>query len=163
MLGGDIDAYSEADNLEYLAEMQREEEIRANLQSRISQVPQFTNPLPISQFLALANEVIVDDPQDEDLTSVIANRYAQANPQDTQLDIDKEEEEERIPVVKYQEVVATLDLLYLYEQQQEDGLNEVIRKLDAIKASFFQRTIRAARQSVLELLAGSISLARRER
>jgi len=60
--------------------------------------------------------VIVDDPQDEDLTSVIANRYAQANPQDTQLDIDKEEEEERIPVVKYQEVVATLDLLYLYEQ-----------------------------------------------
>jgi len=31
MLGGDIDAYSEADNLEYLAEIQREEEIRANL------------------------------------------------------------------------------------------------------------------------------------
>ena len=35
MLSSDINAYSEANNLKYLAEMQREEEIRANLQSRI--------------------------------------------------------------------------------------------------------------------------------
>jgi hypothetical protein len=122
--------------------------MRANLQSRISQVPQFTNPLPISQFLTPANEVIVDDLQDGDLTTLIADRYAQADPQDTQSDTDEEEEEERIPVVKYQEVIAALDLLYLYEQQQEDGLNEVIRKLDAIKASFFQRKIRGARQAI---------------
>jgi hypothetical protein len=31
MLSSDINAYSEANNLKYLAEMQREEEIRANL------------------------------------------------------------------------------------------------------------------------------------
>ena len=88
--------------------------------------------------MAPIDKVIIDDPQDEDLTSVIVNRYTQADPQDTQSDTDKEEEEERILVVKYQEVVAALDLLYLYEQQQEDGLNKVIRKLNAIKASFFK-------------------------
>jgi hypothetical protein len=31
MLNSDIDAYSKANNLEYLAETQQEEEIRANL------------------------------------------------------------------------------------------------------------------------------------
>jgi hypothetical protein len=45
--------------------------------------------------------VIIDNLQDKDLTSVIANCYAQANPQDIQLDINKEEEKERILVVKY--------------------------------------------------------------
>jgi hypothetical protein len=60
--------------------------------------------------------VIINDLQDKDLITLIADRYAQADPQDTQSNTDEEKEEERIPVIKYQEVIAALDLLYLYEQ-----------------------------------------------
>jgi hypothetical protein len=47
------------------------------------------------------NKVIVDNLQNEDLTLVIANCYTQANPNNIQLDTNKEEEEERILLIKY--------------------------------------------------------------
>ena len=47
------------------------------------------------------NKVIVDNLQNEDLTLVIANCYTQANLNNIQLDTNKEDEKERILLIKY--------------------------------------------------------------
>jgi hypothetical protein len=64
--------------------------------------------------------------------AVIVNRYAQVTPEDTQSDTDKEDQEEIRPV-KLIEAITALELLNLYEKQQDDGQSEVIRKLDSLK------------------------------
>ena len=72
-----------------------------------------------------------------------------------------EEQEEEIRKVKLAEVIAALDLVNLYEKQQEDGQSEVIRKLDAIKATYIQRKAAKARQAYLEFSGGSLQVVRR--
>ena len=58
--------------------------------------------------------------------------------------------------MKLDEVVAILDLLSLYEKQQEDGQREVIRKLNTLKATFIQRKAGRAKQAYLKFSGGSL-------
>jgi hypothetical protein len=92
---------------------------------------------------------------------VIMNRYTQGGSGDTQSDVEQEEQEEEIRKVKLVEATAALDLLNLYEKQQEDGQSEVIRKLDALKATFIQRKAAKARQAYLEFSEGSLQIVKR--
>ncbi len=73
--------------------------------------------------------------EESTVLSVIINRYAEANPGDTQSDTDKEEQEEEIRQIKYVEAIAALDLLNLFKKQQDSSQIKVIRKLNAIKAT----------------------------
>jgi hypothetical protein len=124
----------------------------------IQRTTQFNDPLPISQFIAPIDEEIVED---ESITlEVIVNRYAQGGSRDTQSDIEEEEEREE-EKVKLVEAIAALELLILYEKQQEDGQSEVIRKLDTLKATFNQRKAGKAKQAYLELSGGSLQVVRR--
>ena len=125
----------------------------------IQSTTQFNDPLPISQFIAPIDEAIVEE---ESVTlEVIVNRYARGGSGDTQSDMEGEEQEEEIREVKLAEVIAALDLVNLYEKQQEDGQSEVIRKLDALKATFIQRKVGKAKQAYLELSGGTLQVVRR--
>ena len=95
------------------------------------------------------------------LLEEIVKRYAQGGSGDTQSNIEEEQEQE-IRKVKLDEAVAALDLLSLYEKQQEDGQREVIRKLDTLKATFIQRKAGRAKQAYLKFSVGSLQVVRRE-
>jgi hypothetical protein len=74
--------------------------------------------------------------------------------------MESEEQEEEIGKVKLAKVIAVLDLVNLYEKQQEDGQSKVIRKLDALKATFIQRKVGKAKQAYLELSGGTLQVVR---
>jgi len=101
--------------------------------------------------------------EESELLSTIINRYAEADPEDIQSDIDEEEQEEQeeIRQIKLTEAIAALDLLNLFEKQQESGQIEVIRKLDTIKATIHQRRVQQARQATIDLSTGDWSIVRR--
>ena len=63
--------------------------------------------------------------------------------------------------MKLAEVIAALDLVNIYEKQQEDGQSEVICKLNALKATFIQRNVGKAKQAYLELSGGTLQVVRR--
>jgi hypothetical protein len=69
---------------------------------------------------------VIKDSLEEVLESII-ERYAETPGGDD--DSFDEEDQENIALVPYSEVLKALETLALYEQQQEDGQNKVIRKL----------------------------------
>jgi hypothetical protein len=87
-----------------------------SLDSTIQQTSQFVNPLPIAEFISYPDEIIVEE--ESELLSIIINRYAEADPEDIQSDINEEEQEEQeeIRQIKLTEAIAALDLLNLFEK-----------------------------------------------
>ena len=88
--------------------------------------------MSISQFINPTNE-IVDDEDDEILEKVI-EAYAEGNERDHETD----EEEINITPVRISEALTALSQLRLYEEQQEYGDKELIRRLN-----HFEQIIRA--------------------
>jgi hypothetical protein len=129
-----------------------------SLDSTIQQTPQFVDPLPIAEFISYPDETIVED--ESELLSIIINRYAEADSEDIQSDDGEEQEQEEIRQIKLSEAIAALDLLNLFEKQQEGGQIEVIRKLDTIKATIHQRKLQHARQATIDLSTGDWGLVR---
>jgi len=106
----------------------------------------FDQPLLISQFINPSNEVIEDNP-DEVFTSII-ERYTET-PNDNDESSEEEYQEDIIPVL-YSDALKALETLTLYEQQQEDGQNEVIRKIQSISATMRQRRLKRVKQVTLD-------------
>ena len=106
----------------------------------------FDQPLLISQFINPSNEVIEDNP-DEVFTSII-ERYTET-PNDNDESSEEEDQEDIIPVL-YSDALKALETLTLYEQQQEDGQNEVIRKIQSISATMRQRRLKRVKQVTLD-------------
>jgi hypothetical protein len=69
--------------------------------------------------------MIKDSP--EEVLKAIVERYTKT-PGDDNNSSDEEDQKDIAPV-PYSEVLKALETLTLYEQQQEDGQNKVIRKL----------------------------------
>jgi hypothetical protein len=124
--GGDEDAEFDPFGFDDEIRIAQEEEDAStvNLMQTIQSTKAFDHPLLISQFINPPDEVIEDTPG-EILTSII-ERYAETLNDDDSSN--EEEEEDVIPIV-YSDVLKALETLTLYEQQQQDGQNEVIQKI----------------------------------
>jgi len=106
-------------------------EIQDSIQ-KLSDSGRIRDMMSISQFINPTNE-IVDDEDDEILEKVI-EAYAEGNERDHETD----EEEINITPVRISEALTALSQLRLYEEQQEYGDKELIRRLN-----HFEQIIRA--------------------
>jgi len=106
----------------------------------------FDQPLLISQFINPSNEVIEDNP--DEVFTLIIERYTET-PNDNDESSEEEDQEDIIPVL-YSDALKALETLTLYEQQQEDGQNEVIRKIQSISATMRQRRLKRVKQVTLD-------------
>jgi hypothetical protein len=146
--GGDEDAEFDPFGFddEIRVAQEEEEATTINLMQMIQSTKAFNQPLLISQFINPSNEVIEDNPN-EVFTSII-ERYTET-PNDNDESSEEEDQEDIIPVL-YSDALKALETLTLYEQQQEDGQNEVIRKIQSISATMRQRRLKRVKQVTLD-------------
>jgi uncharacterized coiled-coil DUF342 family protein len=121
-------------NDEYLQDIAQRKEQIAELEARIQSVPALAeNALSIRDFIQPPAETIVEE-NDGGLIETIVERYAVSNT------VDQEEEAQvEIQRVKISEAIEALEKLALYEQQQENGEDDIIRKIQSIRATIMAR------------------------
>ena len=97
----------------------------------------------IQNFLNPADEVV--DDTDEDPINSITKVY------DRQERVEETDEEvEEIPKIQTPEALKALQYLRLYEEQQEDGDSEVIKRLSRYEREIKERVTKALVQSSIE-------------
>jgi hypothetical protein len=106
----------------------------AELEARIQSVPALAeNALSIQDFIQPPAETIIKE-NNGGLIKTIIERYAVSNT------VDQEEEAQvEIQRVKISEAIEALEKLALYEQQQENGEDDIIRKIQSIRATIMAR------------------------
>ena len=110
----------------------RVEEERLYLQAQILLIPNLLNPLSIDKFIQPIKENIVDN--NEDIIEVLVERYSIENTEEEESDIEIEK-------IEFKDAIKALELLKLYEIQQEDGKRSNLQALDRISRSILQRRI----------------------
>lgn len=95
--------------------------------------------MSVHTLLNLEIEVIQDQLDDVDLTEQIAQQF------DPQPDYESDEEEEVIPKITTLQALHAVELLQLYEEQQQDGQHRALEHLQAHEA-----VIKARQQSGLQ-------------
>jgi len=127
----------EALNEDLEAEQQFDEETQRNMLTTIQSRSEITDPLPLSQFIEPPFETIEDD--ESDFLPNIIERYAEDLVEE--VDVDELDQEAIAPIktIKYKEALEALDVLSLFEQQQAEGSDEILRKISAIKTALQHR------------------------
>ena len=147
-LGGMEDALFDPFSIDRDIRVAQEEEdaTTISLIQSIQSEKAFPEPFLISQFIDPPDELIEDTP--EEILDSIVERYAETPGDDD--DSSEEDEQDDVAPVPYSDVLNALETLTLYEQQQEDGQNEVVRKLQSISAIMRQRRLKKAKQVRLD-------------
>jgi hypothetical protein len=118
------------------------QELEAQLSATIQRLADskcIHNVMDISTFLNPVDE-IVDDPDGVILDSIV-DAYVEA-------DRDRETDEETQPmsIIKQQEAMQAVQLLQRYEEQQEDGDNEILSRLGQLELTVQRRMFNSQKQ-----------------
>ena len=121
-----------------------EQEQRAELQAQIIQLPDIIDLLSIDEFIEPLQEVINDE--DEDIFASVVERYSTDKEGEEEPIEEEDIEVEKVPI---QEAIQALEVLKLWEIQQENGEVSALQTLDRMSRRIQQNTLQSTRQTTL--------------
>jgi hypothetical protein len=117
---------------------------RDALQAQIAELPGIEDPLPLNEFIEPANEVI--DDEDIDIFASVVDRYS----------IEKEgiveepdEDDIEIELVSITEALKALNIVKLWEMQQENGEKATLSVLDRVERRMVQARYENRKQTII--------------
>ena len=117
-----------------------EAQIGASIQ-KLADQERIHSKMNISAFLNPVNELV--DDEDEEILQDVVDSYTEG---DRMYETDEEEPPE-VPRVHQQEAIDALQLLQRYEEQQEDGDSEVLRRLAQLEITVKGRVLNSLQQT----------------
>jgi hypothetical protein len=129
----------------------QEQQDQDELQVQIAQLPNITNPLSVIEFIQLGSEEIEDDEWTDENTIFmrVVERYGLAE-EDTiepaEDAVDRGEEVD-IPI---SEAIKALETLKLFEIQQEDGSEVLLRALDQADRRYLAKSHEGKKQRTID-------------
>ena len=112
------------------------------LESQMASVPSFkeSGAMTFKQFILPDEEELIEDA--DDTIEVIAEQYAEVEEEPEEVD-----GQEMVEKINIGDAVRALETLHTYEQQQEDGQVDILRKIQSIKSVVLERQRNQAVQS----------------
>jgi hypothetical protein len=123
-------------------EEERISQEKSQLHQQILAIPNLSNPLEIDEFIQLPEEEIVDS--NENITELIIERYSQDDTEESM------HEAEEVVLVSTTDAIKALELLKLYEIQQEDGDFNNVKMLDKMVYKINRRQQQGQQQARIE-------------
>ena len=127
-------------------EQQDEDELRA----QIAQLPNITDPLSVNEFVQLGSEEIKEDNEGADECEIfeqVVERYGLVEEDTVDEDEEVDEEEVDVPI---SEAIKALETLKLFEMQQEDGSEVLLRVLDQADRRYLAKRYMGKKQQTID-------------
>jgi hypothetical protein len=117
---------------------------RDALQAQIAELPGIEDPLPLNEFIEPANEVI--DDEDIDIFASVVDRY---RTEKEGIVEEPDEDDIEIELVSITEALKALDIVKLWEMQQENGEKATLSVLDRVERRMVQGRYENRKQTMI--------------
>jgi hypothetical protein len=124
-----------------------------DLQDQITRLPNIQEPLLINEFIQPADE-IVEDEEGSDIFESVLERYTGYKEGEVELIEEEDIEEIKVPII---EALKALEVLRLYETQQDDGQESFLCTLDQVERRYLAKKSEGLKQSSINSFFRSIS------
>jgi hypothetical protein len=114
------------------------------LQAQIAELPGITDPLSLNEFIELANEVI--DNRDTDIFASVVERYSTEKEGIVE---EPDEDDIEVELVSTTEALKALEIVKLWEIQQENGEQTILSALDRIERRIVQAKYESRKQTMI--------------
>ncbi|TQS36470.1 hypothetical protein Golomagni_03081, partial [Golovinomyces magnicellulatus] len=118
---------------------------RDELQKQINELPSIEDRLSVGEFIELGSEVV--DDEDQDIFASVVERYST-----DRAGIVEEAEEGDLETEKVSndEALKAIDIVRLWELQQEDGQTTIVQVLDNIEKRIQRSKLEIKKQTTLD-------------